>query len=134
MVQAGKLVAAIKALKPLKPDGPWRVLCDNEGFLQTKESAAAHKAAGVKLWRIPSKSPDLNPIELFWGWLRKKLKAMDLADALKKRKVLSKVAYTRRVKRVLQTKKAQQVAANCAKSLKNTCKLVLRKKGAESGR
>ena len=43
------------------------------------------------------KSPDLNPVEMFWGWLRKKLRSMDLEDLRKKRRPLGKTAYTARV-------------------------------------
>lgn len=60
-VDGGKLTGAIKSLKPVEPHGPWKVICDNEGFLRTALSGAAHRRAGVKLWRIPAKSPDLNP-------------------------------------------------------------------------
>ena len=133
-VKNGKLVQAIKALKPVKPRGPWNVVCDNEAFLRTKVCSQAHKAVQVKLWNIPAKSPDLNPVERFWGWLRRKLKAMDLADALKKRRVLGKSAYAGRVRRVLKTRKAQSVAASFGKSFKSTCRIVVAKKGAHSGK
>ena len=62
-----------------------------------------------------AKSPDLNPVERFWAWLRKKLRRMDLADANAKRPVFGKTAYIARVKRVVQTKKDQQVASACAR-------------------
>ena len=131
-VRTGKVVAAIKALKPAKADGPWQVLCDNESFLTAAQSIQVHANAGIQLWQIPAKSPDLNPVERFWSWLRRKLRAMDLADAIAKRPVLGKTAYTLRVKRVLKTKKAQSVAAACAKGLRKVCREVLKKKGAAS--
>ena len=90
----------------------------------------AHKKAHVQLWKIPPKSPDLNPVERFWAWLRKKLLAMDLQDAVRKKKVLGKAAYAARVKRVLKTKKAQNVAAACAKGLRKVAREVVRRKGA----
>ena len=62
------------------------------------------KKDGVKLWHVPAKSPDLNPVEMVWAALRKKLRKMDLADAVAKRPVLDKSAYTARVRRVLKTK------------------------------
>ena len=130
VVASGKLATAIKALKPVKRRGPWSVLCDNESFLRAKAVSRAHKESGVTLWKIPAKSPDLNPVERVWAWLRKKLRAMDLADASKRRKVLSKAAYRTRVRRVLKTKKAQAVAANCAKGLRAVCREVMEKKGA----
>ena len=69
-VKAGKLRGAIKRIKPVKPHGPWAVLCDNEGFLNAAKTSAAHRVAKVMLWRVPPRCPDLNPVEKFWGWLR----------------------------------------------------------------
>ena len=42
---------------------------------------------------IPPRSTDLRPVEKFWSWLRRKLRAMDLKDAVAKRPVLGKMAY-----------------------------------------
>eukprot|EP00973_Karenia_brevis_P045833 6348461-Karenia_brevis.AAC.1 len=72
-VTAGKLKNAILKLDPVKAEGPWHVICDNESFLRAKDSNATHKEANVKLWKIPKHSPDLNPAERFWSWMRKKL-------------------------------------------------------------
>lgn len=83
-MQAGKLVSAIKRLGPTKPDGPWHVLCDNEKFLLAPESRAQYRKDKVRLWQIPPKSPDLNPIERFWSYLRRRLRRLDLADASKR--------------------------------------------------
>ena len=55
---------------------------------------------------------------------------MDLADALKGRPVLGKTAYIERVRRVLRTKKAQDVAKSQANSLRKVCQAVVQKKGA----
>ena len=85
----------------------------------------------MTLLRIPAKSPDLNPVERFWAWLRKRLRALDLADAVAKRPVLGKTAYKARVQRV-KGQKAQRVAANCAISLRKKCREVVLKKGAAS--
>ena len=82
------------------------------------------------MMHIPPRSPDLNPVERFWGWLKKKLKLMDLADAMKKRPVLGKTAYKVRVRNILKTKKAQTMAATYAKSFRKACKEVVKKKGA----
>ena len=76
--------------------------------------------------------PDLSPIDRFWGWLRKKLRAMDLKDCVSGRPVLDKPAYVARVRRVLNSKAAQKCAANCAKSLRKVCKEAVLKKGAAS--
>ena len=131
-VQQNKLTDAIKKLKPVKAVGPWHVLCDNEGFMKTRDSQVACKAKGVKLWHIPAKSPDLNPVERFWAWLRKKLRQMDLADAVARRPVLGKMAYKARIRGVIKSRKAQQVAAAHAASLRKVCKEVIAKKGAAS--
>ena len=132
VVTSGKLRKAVQALKPTKKNGPWHILCDNESFLRARVSRRAHSRAKMNLWDLPARSPDLNPVELVWAWLRKKLRAMDLADAVAKRPVLGKTAYVARVRRVLKTKKAQLVAASCAKGLKKVCREVVRKKGAGS--
>ena len=126
------IVAAIKPLKPAQRRGAWRALCDNEGFLQAADATRAHKAASVRLWRIPVHSPDLNQIERFRSWLRRALRATDLADVVAKRPVLGKSAYIARVRRVLKTRRAQTCAANCVNSLRQVCLVVVEKKGAAS--
>ena len=129
----GDLANAIKAVKPVKPRGPWTVLCDNESFLRAKKSIASHLAAKVQLFKIPARSPDFNPVERFWSWLRQKLRAMDLKDAVAKQPPLSKTAYIRRVRSVCQSKKAQRVAATQALQMKRVCREVVKNKGAASG-
>ena len=81
------------------------------------------------MWKMPPKSPDLNPVERFWAWLRTKLRRMDLADAVDKRPVMSKDEYKARVRRVAHTKKAQEVASNQARLMKKVCRAVLKKEG-----
>ena len=61
----GKLTRATQALAPVRPRGPWKVLCDNQSFLHTRAS----KRAMVKA--------DLNPVEKMWTWLRRRLHALD---------------------------------------------------------
>jgi len=85
------------------------------------------------LWRIPSKSPDLNPIERFWAHLKKHLRQMDLADALRGRPVLGKMAYKQRVRRVVATQKMQGLAKKCALSLRKVCQAVVKEKGRATG-
>ena len=109
------------------------MLTDNESFLRAPASRAAHSKKSVHLWGIPPRSPDLNPVEKFWSWLRKELRARDLRDALAKRPVLGTTAYRARVRSVLQTRKAQRAAANMANGLKTVCKKVLAKQGRHSG-
>ena len=69
------------------------VLCDNESFLSTARSKQAHANARLCMWHIPPRSPDLNPIEKYWAWLRKSLLARDLSDAVAKRPALDKAGY-----------------------------------------
>jgi hypothetical protein len=45
---------------------------------------------------------------------------------------MSKVEYKARVRAVLKTKKAQDVAASCARGLRKVCGEVVEKKGAAS--
>ena len=129
-VRQGKLTNAIRSLNPVKRDGPYTVLCDGEKFLTARQSMVAYRAKKVTLWVCPAKSPDLNPVEMFWGWLRQRLLRMDLLDLKKKRKPLCKDAYTLRIKTVLKSTKAQQVASRCAKKLRGSCQQVVTMLGA----
>ena len=129
-VRDGKLTAALRALNPKKKRGPWTILCDHEGFLRAKISMEAYRTRSIALWSVPPKSPDLNPVEMFWGWLRKKLRSMDLEDMRKKRRLLGKTAYTARVKGVLKSAKAQTVAKNIAGRFRKACKQVVDRTGA----
>ena len=78
VMKSGRLVSALKSLDPVKADGPWHLLCDNERFLAARQRQDEYRKVNVRLWRIPPKSPDLNPIERFWGYLKKRLRKMDL--------------------------------------------------------
>ena len=60
-------------------------------------SRKAYRACGVSLWKLPAKSPDLNPVEKYWSWLRRRMRAMDLADQSAKRPALGKAAYKARL-------------------------------------
>ena len=79
----GKLTGAIRSLRPSKRVGPYTVLCDGEKFLQAKKNMHAYRRPKISLWTCPAKSPDLNPVEMFWGWLRKKLWRMYITDLKK---------------------------------------------------
>ena len=131
-LRAGKLKAAIRTLSPVLPAGPWAVLADGEKFLWAADSKAAYAADGITLWRVPPSSPDLNPVEKMWGWLRKQLRRMDLADLKAKRPVPGRAAYQARIRNVLKTQRAQVVAAKCALSLKSVCKAVIKAGGART--
>ena len=128
-VDAGKLKTALAAINPHKPAGPWSVLCDNESFLGAPTCRAAHRRCKVKLWRIPPKSPDLNPVEKYWGWLRKELRRLDMQDMVDKRPVLGKMAYKERIKNLCKSRRSQRVAGNLAGGLRRVCREVVRLKG-----
>ena len=134
VLRSGKLTAAIRALSPVRKRGPWHVLCDNESFLDAAPCAKAHTLKRIKLWHIPPRSPDLNPVEQVWAHLKRKLRAMDLADAVAQRPLLGKTAYKLRVRRLVRSRSFQRIAANVAMGLKKTCKEVIRKRGAAAGR
>ena len=112
--------------------GPWTVLCDNESFLKATAARDAHAKANVGLWHIPPRSPDLNPVEKFWGWLRRRLRAMDLADLKAKRRPVQRTALKARVRSLVATERAKRVAENYAFGLRTVCEEVRRKKGAAS--
>lgn len=129
-VDRGNLRNAIRQLKPVKRSGPWIVLSDNESFLRAPPARRAHRRSRVTLWAVPPKSPDLNPVEKFWAWLRRRLLAKDLDDLVAKRAPLDKTAYRQRVRSICRSKRAQRVAANCAKGLRKVCQEVIYKQGA----
>jgi len=129
VVRRGKLTAAIRALEPSKADGPWKVLADNESFLHTAASRRAMADEGITLWRMPPASPDLNPVEKMWAWLRRRLREKDREDLRRKRPVPGLTAFQARVRAVLASAKAQEVASNIAASFRKTCKEVVAKKG-----
>ena len=93
----------------------------------------AYAVKNVVLWAVPSKSPDLNPIEMFWGWVRRQLRVKDLDDMRQKRAPLGKAANTLRIKILFRSRKAQRVAQQCAKKLRSACQRVIKNKGAAAG-
>jgi hypothetical protein len=131
-VVKGKLNDAVKRLKPIGKR-PWYVLCDNERFLDASVSRAALSRKGIKLWHNPPRSPDLNPVELFWSWLRRELRRRDLEDLNCHRAPPNKVAYRARVRAVLRSQKAKVVASPITNSFRNTCRRVVDLGGAHSG-
>ena len=133
LVDTGKLAQAIKSTHPVRAEGPWFVICDNESFLTAQASKSAHRKAGVRLWQVPAKSPDLNPIELFWSWLRRAFHTRDLKDFQAKRRPLWKSAYRRRLAGLCRSQKAKRVAMACARNLRKVCQAVIRKRGAAAG-
>ena len=87
----------------------------------------------MELLSIPPRSPDLNPIERYWGWLRRQLRLKDLEDLRKKRRPLGKTAYKARVRAFLKTAKAQSVAKAMWRKMKKVAAEVAAKKGAAAG-
>ena len=128
------MTKALEALHPKHKRKSWRVSCHNERFLTTDECKAAHKKAKVRLWQIPPKSPDLNPVEKFWAWLRKKLGKMDLDDLVNDRPVPGPTAYQERARRVLKSPKAQQVAKNIFRGFRKTALDIKNRRGQAAPR
>ena len=131
-IRKGKMMPALRQLRPHRRTKPWLILCDGEHFLTSKEAKKAYAEKGIALWQIPPRSPDQNPIEKFWGWLRRELRRRDLQDWNAKRPPLGRIAYRARLRAVLKSKKAQGVAGRYAAGLLNVCKEIVQKKGAAS--
>ena len=130
VVEDGSLAAACRAARPDRHRGPWHLLCDNESFLQAPASRAAHFHARVELCQIPPRSPDLYPVEMFWSWLRRRLRAMDLADLRAGRAPMRKSTFKIRVRALLRSSEAQAVAKRHFRTLRTKCLEVRRRKGA----
>ena len=120
---------AVRSVRSKRQPGLGHVICDNESFLMAPQSRAEYKRLGIRLWPIPPRSPDLNPVELFWSWLKRDLAKRDLQDLLARRAVLSKEDYRRRIQGILRGSRAQQVAAACTKSFRKACTLVVKNSG-----
>ena len=133
VINKGQLLAAVRSLKPRRK-APWHILCDNERFLHAEVCRKACAKRKLKLCFVPPRSPDLNPVERFWSWLRKELRRRDLLDLNQGKPVLNKAAYRTRVRKVINSKKAQRVAKNIAKGFKRVCKIVVKLDGAHSGK
>ena len=69
---------------------------------------------------------------MFWAWVRKQLRARDMAELRARRVVPGKMAYTMRVKKLLKSRRAQQVASKIALGFKRVCMQVAANKGAAS--
>ena len=132
-VREGKLSTALRKLNPRQKSGPRRILCDNESFLRHKSCMEAYAKKRILIWDVPPKSPDLSPIEMFWGWVRRQLRLRDLDDLRRKRPLLGRMCYVKRVKALLQSQRAQRVAAQCARKLRSACIQVIKNQGAAAG-
>ncbi len=51
------------------------VVMDNLGAHRAKRIAALLQARGIKTRFTPPYSPEYNPIEMFWGWLKARLRS-----------------------------------------------------------
>ena len=111
---------------------PSRLCPSLQKFLDAKASKAIYAKKNVRLVHIPPRSPDLNPIESFWGWLRKQLRLRDLEDLRRGRPALGKMAFKARVRALLRSQRAQAVAKAKFAALSKVCREVVRKKGAAS--
>lgn len=63
------------------------VIMDNATFHKSAKTKELIEQAGCQLLFLPPYSPDLNPIEKFWAWLKRKIKDIigsfkTLTDAL----------------------------------------------------
>ena len=132
LVRKGILSGAIKSLWPANRRGPWRVLCDNETFLNARLCRPQHARRNIVLWQVPAKSPDLNPVEKYWSYLRRRLRDMDLDDLAKGKPAATKTQYRRRIRSIGQTQGAKRVARNLIKGLRNVCLQVRERRGARS--
>jgi transposase len=53
------------------------VIWDNATFHKSKKLAEAFELAGIGLVFLPPYSPDLNPIEHFWAWLKAWIRSLN---------------------------------------------------------
>lgn len=83
IVKAGNFIQARKDVSG-KRVGPLCVLCDNEAFLHSRETKKLHMKKRISLWHIPPRSPDLNPVERYWSYVRRQLRSMDMRDIKEK--------------------------------------------------
>ena len=131
-VKGGKLNQAIASVCPARRHEPWKAVCDGERFLRSKSSRKACADCNVALWQLPPKSPDINPVGRFGGWLRKRLLLKDPGDLQARRPVLSLTAYKARVRGIMRTKMASTRAAKFAGDFRRVCTAVFSKKGARA--
>lgn len=52
------------------------VILDNASFHKSEKTRTLIEQAGCKLLFLPPYSPDLNPIEKFWAWFKKKVRSV----------------------------------------------------------
>ena len=84
------------------------------------------------VYEFIKRSPDLNLIEKYWAWARARLRAMDLKDAVAKRRPLGKMTYRARVLVLCRSSRGKTVASKCFGGLRKVCLEVVSKTGAAS--
>ncbi|CAK0908170.1 unnamed protein product, partial [Prorocentrum cordatum] len=117
----GHLFTALLAIDPGRRRGPFRILCDSETFLTSSVCQGARDAKSIRLMHVPARSPDLNPVEVHWSWLRRRLRALDLKGAQCKREVPGALAYQQRVRAVMKSAKSRAVAGNIMRGPQKKC-------------
>ena len=118
VVDKGHLEKALLTVNPDRRRGQWKILRDNESFLRAPESKDALQRCRVTLWKLPAKSPDLNPIEKYWAWVRKQTRAMDLKDLVAKKPAVGKLTFKARFLRLMKNPRAKEVAARTMSNLR----------------
>ena len=101
----------------------------SESFLRSAAARRGHRRARVVLWTMPPRSPDLNPIEKYWSWLRRRVLQKDLQDLREGKPVPGRMAYIARMRAINRTQQVQAVAGNCAQGLRRVCRLIVEKRG-----
>ena len=109
--------------------GPWVIISDNESFLTAPASRAAHVKERAELFQVPPRSPDLNPVEMFWSHLRIRLRKMDLQDLSAGKPPVGTAGLKRRVRALIKSPEMQQIAIKCFNTLSSKCLQVKKKKG-----
>jgi transposase len=69
--------AYLKAMSVHRPDEIKILVIDNAGFHSTKHIEIPHN---IRLLRIPPYSPELNPCEQIWGWIKSRFKNKTFKD------------------------------------------------------
>ena len=77
----------------------------------------AYRMRDVELVQLRAKLPVLNLVEKMWGWIRKRLRRMGLANLAAKRAVLGRTAYRERIRRLCRSEAAQTMAKNFFSSM-----------------
>ena len=94
-------VNAFKALDPVKENGLWHILCDDESVLTASKSMAEYRRWKVWPWQIPPKSLDLNPVWANSGFTYKGDCVSWISETVWKRRL-----FSAGVKRVMQSVRA----------------------------